>query len=1207
MLYRLTRLWSPADSARRARTSSGSEQSAGRPASKAPAPASQPKQSFVHGFRWVIAVGGLFAGAAFAQSADMVLAQHVVTPDPVPAGGIATITITVNNNGTSAAANVRLTDTIPAGSTFVSMAASNGGTCTAAAPYVCTWASIPYPGSRTVTLEVRLPSATVWTNSAELSSDTADSNPDNNALTRNITVVAAANLAVSAAASTGGPIAAGTPYSYAVTVTNNGGPDDLPSGQSPRVTFNVPTGSSVRARPTGTGWDCQPSASGSYPLTAPAGGGAGTEITCSRNDNDGLVSGASFPNIMVPMVANVTGAVDATFDVRSNFPDGDTSDNVDTETVTLTAGTDMAITKTAALAPGGVGTQATFSLAVQQLGGAPPTGVTVTDTLPAGLVYVSHSAAPPWVCDFGGTPPGQLTCTYPATYSGGPFTNLPPISLVADVTGTGDIPNTGTVSLNETDSNGVNNTSIATVNNSADLRISKSPSVSPVVTGASYNWNIVVRNFGPMPVLAGQTITVTENVPAGMSLAALPGNSQWSCPALPVAGPTIVTCTHTRGVNLAVNNDAPQLIIPATNTSAGTLTNNACLALSGSGPVEAGDAPGFERNCVGAGITGTTGPNSADLQITKTANLGTVVVGQDLTYTIVATNNSATVNATNVHVYDTVNNLVNTGGLQGITTSQGSCTPTVASPLTGTSHVVDCDLGTLPAGGGSATVTITVRPNNNTAAVLERRNTATVNSLDVGDPNRANNSDFVDSNVEPRIDATVTKTVNPSSDVRVGQPTVYTVTARNGGPSIANELIITDVMPPNTAFVSVGTPSNSGACSAVPVVDSVGGTLSCRWTNVNANSNRTVTFTVRPLAAALNTTISNTVNVSVGTADTETDTTNNSSTITTNVIDSLVDILVQKTDSVDPVALGSETMYTVTIRNAGPSIGTNLVMTDTFPNAGNSARFSYQGNLTATVAGVSVPAPACTAPAVGALTGTLQCTFPTIGVGTSNQVVLTYRMRAESIITAGSYSGTQGNNVKVKVDENETQLTNNEVNEDTTTSRAAPAAGSEIDLAIVKSTDAARAMPGTEFDYALRVTNTQLAGSGRDVVPANGAQVTDVLPAGLAFVSAAGCSYDAASRQVVCVVSSLAAGASVDFTVRVRVDSPYTGASSLSNTACVDMPGDPVAGNNCSTVSKTAGSPPPAPIPTLSQWALILMSCLLGLLAVRQSRMARRG
>lgn len=1142
------------------------------------------------------------AGGAWAQSADMLLAQHVVTPDPVPAGGVATITMTVQNNGPNAAANVVLTDTIPPGSTFVGLTASGGGTCTGAPPYACTWPSVPYPGTRTATLLVRLPTATVWPNSATITSDTTDPNPGNNGLTRNITAVAAADLALVATTSAGGPIAAGTPYTYTLAVNNNAGPDPLPAGQVPTVKFNIPIGSTVTALPSGTGWTCTPASP--YPRTAPAGSPPpGPEITCTRTANDGLAVGASYPPITVPAVANVTGSVAAAFTVSSDFPDGNITNNTDTVSVTLGDGTDMSITKTAALAAGGGGTQATFTLTPRQQGGMNPTNVTVVDDLPVGLNYVSHTAAAPWSCSWnaGHLPNGRLTCTM-ASYTGGPFTNLLPITLVAQVVGTGDIPNTGAVAADQPDPVGGNNTSTITVNNSADLGITKTASVSPVVVGQAYNWNITVRNYGPMPVLTGQTITVTDTVPPGMTVNG-PASAGWTCTGLPAVGGTAFSCDHVRTSNLAVNTNAPTLSLPSVNTAQGAVTNNACLALSGSGPTEAGSVVGFQDNCVGAGITTTDAGNSADLQITKAVAPNPVVVGQNLTYTLVARNLSATVAATNVHVYDTLNNLVGTGSLQSITTTQGSCTP--AAPANGASQVVDCNLGTL-APGGTATVTITVRPNNTTAAVLSRPNTASVNSLDVGDPNRTNNSATVNSDVLPRVDATVSKTVNPSSNTRVGQPTVYTVTARNAGPSTTNLLRITDVMPPNTAFISVGTPSNSGTCGTVPTVGSTGETLVCDWTNVPAGGNRTVQFTVRPLIAALNTTVHNVVNVSVGPMDTETDTTNNSNFADTNVIDSLVDILVQKTDSVDPVVLGGNTMYTVTVRNAGPSIGTNLVVTDTFPNAGNTARFSYQGGLTATVAGAAVT-PTCTEPAIGDMTGQLRCTFPTIAVGIPEQVVLTYLMRAESITTTGAYSGTQGNRVVVGVDENETEMANNEVIEDTSTRRDPPAPGSEIDLGIVKTASPARALPGTEFDYTLTVTNLQAAGSGRDVVPGNGAQVTDTLPAGLSFVSAPGCTYAAATRQVVCIISNLAAGANTAFTLRVRVDTPYLGPTSVPNTAHVDMPGDPVPGNNDSTVIKPMGALDPTAIPTLSEWGLILLSMLLAGFALRRvSQTSRR-
>ncbi len=1141
------------------------------------------------------------SGGAWA-AADLVFAQHTVAPDPVPAGGIATITMVVQNNGTDAASNVKLKDTIPPGSVFVGMTANNGGTCGAAGTdYECNWASIPYPGSATATLQVRLPSANTWENKAEVSSTTADNNTGNNKLDRVITATAAANLAIGATSSAVGTIAAGTPFNYTLTVRNDGGPDALPAGESPRVTFNVPGGTTIRARPTGSGWTCLPS--GGYPLTAPTAGTPGAEITCTRND--GLAVGASFPAINVPAVANVTGTVTGTFTASSNFPDGNATDNTVPVDVELSAGTDMRITKTASLGAVGGVTQATFTLTARQLGGAPPTGVTVTDTLLAGMTYVSHTAPAPWACDFGATVAGRLTCTWPGTYDGGPYTDLPAISLVAEVTGAGDIPNTGMVTATPPDPDGANNSDTVTVNNSADLQINKWADQVPVHVNQNYNWVVRVRNHGPQAVLVGQTIHVTDQIPAGVTVRAAPA-APWTCTgpgSYPAAGPVTLSCSYTRtGSNLAVNTNAPDLVIPAMNTVDGATTNQACLgsdmtglngALTGTGPVESGTNPSYQYNCWGAGQT--TSVIQADLEITKSASPNPVVVGQPLTYTLVATNLSSSVTATNVHVYDTVNNLLTSSsapGLVSATSTQGTCTP--AGPLNATLADIDCTVGTL-APGASATITIVVRPANTGRIALSRENTARVNSLDVGDPARGNNSTTINSDVQPRVDAAVSKAVNPSADVRVGQPMTYTVTARNLGPSQANELRITDVMPPNTAFISAGTPSNGGTCSSLPTVGA-GGTLTCSWPNVDANATRTVTFVVRPLAAANGTNIDNTVNVAVGAADVETDTTNNSGQATTNVIDSLVDILVQKTDSVDPVPLAGTTKYTINVRNAGPSIGTNLVVTDTFPNAGNTARFSYQGNLTATIAGAPVPAPLpCTEPAVGAMTGTLTCTFPTVAVGQSNEVVLTYDMKAESIITAGDYSGTQGNHVSVRVDENETQMANNQVNEDTTTSRVAPVP--PIDLGIVKTTTSERAGPGAEFDYTLTVTNH----SATDVVAANGAQVTDTLPAGLTFVSATGCSYAAATRQVACVIPSLAAGANTAFTLRVQVDSPFTGTSPVNNTACVDMPGDPVGSNNCSTTPKEVGNPPPpASIPTLSEWGLIILSMLLAAFALRR-------
>ncbi|QIL69135.1 IPTL-CTERM sorting domain-containing protein [Diaphorobacter sp. HDW4B] len=1145
----------------------------------------------------------LGGGSAWAQSADLVLSNHVVSPDPVPAQGIATITMTVQNNGTDAANGIKLTDTIPAGSTFVSMSASDGGICTNVVPYECTWGSLPFPGTRTVTLRVRLPSAQVWTNMAAVTSTSTDPNQGNNSLTRNITVQQAADLAITATSSAGGTIAAGAPYTYTLNV-NNLGPDPLPVGQSPTVTFNVPAGSSIRSRPTGVGWTCQP-ASG-YPLTDEPGGPVGDAITCTRDD--GLATGNSFPPITVNAVGNVTGAVDAAFDVSSNYLDGDGNNNLATVSQPLSAGTDMSIKKTVVLAAGGGGTQASFTLTARQEGGTAPTGVTVTDLLPAGFAYVSSNGAAPWNCNFADGAPvgsaGTLTCTYPGTYTGGAFTDLPPITLLANVTGIGDIPNTGHVAATPPDPTGGNNTSTVIVNNTADLGITKASSLSPVVTGQNYDWNITLRNYGPMPLLTGQAVTVTETIPSGMTLRALPTSAGWLCSVpvgttLPAAGLVTLTCTHTRSTPLAINSNLPNLAIQVVNTAAGSPQNNVCLALSGNGPTEAGNgptqAPGtnpatFARNCHGAGVAGTDPLNSSDLQIVKTVvGPDPVVVGQPLTYLITATNLSATVNATNVHIYDTVNNLLSSSGAPGllsVTPSAGSCTP--SAPANVGSASIDCTLGTLNA-GASATVTIVVRPNNATATDLTRNNTATVNSLDVGDPNRGNNTSTVTSVVQPRVDMTVSKTVNPTP-VRVGQPMTYTVTANNGGPSIATNVRITDVMPPNTAFVSASTPSNGGTCGTVPTMDSTGQTLLCTWASVEPGGNRTVTFTVRPLPAALGTTITNTV--TVATDSTETNLNNNTGTIPAQVIDSLVDILVQKTDSVDPVVLGAMTRYTVNIRNAGPSYGTNLVMTDTFPNVGNTARFSYQGNLTASVAGVAVATPTCTEPAVGATSGILTCTFPSLAVGADKEVVVQYDMRAESIVTAGDYSGTQGNHVGVKVDENEAEMGNNQVDEDTTTRRAPIA----TDLGLTKDVDKATITAGEELVYTLTVRNN-------GPLESLGAQVIDTLPAGMSFVSSAdGCVNSAGT--VTCAVGTLPVNESRIFHFTAKSDASTAAGTTLLNTGRLDAPGDiNLSNNEDDAKTEVPGKPlTPTPVPTLGAWAMILLMIVLAGLGAQRLR-----
>lgn len=1107
--------------------------------------------------RSAMALGALvFATGAWAQSADMVLSSQIVNPDPVPAGGTATITIRVDNNGPGAASNVSLTDTLPPGSTFVSMTASDGGTCNGAVPYHCDWASVPFQAFRTVTLKVTLPAAGVWPNAATVSAATPDGNNNNTTLTRNITAVAAADLRITATSTAGAGAVAGTPYNYTLHV-DNAGPNALPAGQAPTVTFNVPAGATITGVPTGTGWSCTPA--GGYPRSNPPAPGA--TITCTRTPgNDTLANGAAFPDISVPAVGNLNGTVTASFGVGSSYPDGDLANNTALVNVPFTSGTDMTISKLAS--PSGTvatGAAVAYTLRARQLGGTAPSNIVVTDTLPAGLTYVSHSAPAPWACTWAAP---QLSCTYGGTYNGGPYTDLPDITLNTTVNGTGGIQNTASVALpaGQTDPVPGNNSSSVTVtgSNEADLRLTKAASISPVVPGQDYNWNITVRNLGPLAVAPGQFIDVTENIPAGLTVRAAPSSAGWSCTpppgGYPANGPLNLSCRYTVPAGgLAANANAPNLAIPVVQPAAGSISNRACVALSGPGRVD-GNA-GNDCQTVGNASTAT----SADLSITKTASPNPVVVGQNLTY-VLTVNNAGPDAATDVHVRDALANLLNPGGLvsAAVTTGSGTCNP--AGPANG-DVTVDCTIPTL-ASGATAVVTIVVKPGNTGSTDLTRTNSATVHSNDVGDPNRGNNtSNTTSTTVQPRVDMTVTKSVTPNP-VHVGEPLVYVVTARNNGPSTATNVKITDVLPANTAMLGTATATNGGSCTA-PADGATSGTVECTWASVPPNTQYTATFRLRPLAAALNTTIHNVVNVT--TDSTETNTNNNSGSADATVIAADLDILVHKTDSVDPVVLGGDTMYTITVTNVGPSYGTNLVVTDTFPQGSPTARFSWQGSLTASIAGTAVPNASTyctTVPAIGDTSGTLTCSFPTIAPGAANQIVLTYMMRAESIVTAGAYSGTQSNHVEVKVDETERETSNNATNEDTTTRRVDIA----TDLALAKAIDKPQMHAGDTATYTLTVTNNGPLAS-------NGAQVMDPLPAGLSFVSSPdGCV--AAGSNVSCAVGALAVNATKTFHVLVQLANPYTGNSPIINTATLDAPGDTNPGNNTGTArTEVPGAP----------------------------------
>ena len=1077
------------------------------------------------------AIAGLLLGAtpAAAQLADLVVNQSDV-PDPGPAGGVFTYTIRVDNNGPNASNGITLTDTLPTGAIFVGVTTTQG-TCSApvAGVMTCALGDLAFLGQATVTLQVILPAPGVFTNTASATATTPDPNTANNLnITEDTTAQNASDMTLTVVDAPD-PVAAGGAYNYAITAINNG----PAAAASQTIAFSIPAGACITALPSGSGWSCSPV--GSYPRCT-----AGQTITCVKNTS--LPSGASAPVLNVPAVANVGGSITAAFQVSSPLQDGNPADNTVTATTTVLGGySDVSIIKVASPTVVGVGSNVTYTLTPRFNGGEPPGTlapgiITVTDTLGAGLNYVSHSAGAGWTCNFVAP---TLTCTRPGPFTPN-YTNMPPITIVATVTSPTTINNSATIEAPEADPVPANNTSSINISgsNDADLSMTKLVSQSPVVPGFDYNYTLRVRNTGPVGIAIGQTVTVTDTLPAGISLRS-PGASGtgWTCSSVPVTppfpapGPVTISCSRTLTGVQAPNSNFPDITVPAVTTIAGNLPNNACVQLTGSGPAD----PNSANDCASVNVNSTGNAAAADLRVdAKTASPASIDAGQDLTYTINVSNQGPGT-ATNVVVTDALAALVAVGGFQSAVPTQGTCAP--SGVTAGPNVNLSCNLGTLN-NGASASITVVIRPSIASTGI--RNNTATITSLDVGDPDRSNNSGSVagGTNVNAIVDVTVSKTATPSP-VQAGTPLTYVVSAINAGPSTALAVVATDTLPANAAFVSFSAVTGTGASCVVPPAGTLGGTVTCTWPSILSGTQQTATFIVRPLTGA--TSVQN--DVVIATATPESNAGNNDFTITTPVTNAAVDILVNKVDSVDPVALGGLTTYTITTTNAGPSYATNVSMVDTFPLGGvGTATFSYQGSLTINPPGIGT----CVEPALNATSGVLTCTFP--GIANAQAAIVTYVMRAETI--AAGISGTAFNTATVSAAEPETLSANNTAVNATTTRR-------EADLAVVKTISNLTPGTGTTVVFTLVATNN---GPNDAVI----AQVVDLLPAGYAYVSSTATQGSYAAGTGLWTIGNFATGASVTLTITAIVlpAGPYANSAVISSPII-----DPVPGNNTSTVT----------------------------------------
>jgi len=730
-------------------------------------------------------------------------------------GGSVTYTITASNAGPSNAPGSSVADTFPASLTCTwTCVGAGGGTCTASGSgNIADTVNLPSGGSVTYTASCNISAAATGTltNTATVATagGVTDPTPGNNSATDSDTLAASANLGIT---KTDGVTTATPGGSVTYTITaSNAGPSNA-TGATVADTFP--------ASLTCT-WTC-----------VGAGGG-----TCTASGSGNINDTANLPNggsvtytASCTISAAATGTLSntATVAAPAGVTDPTPGNNSATDSDTLGASADLAITKTDGVVTATPGGSVTYTIVASNAGPSNATGATVADTFPASLTCT-------WTC----VGAGGGTCTASGSGNINDTANLPnggsvtyTASCTISAAATGTLSNTATVTApaGVTDPTPANNsaTDVDGLGATADLAITKTDGVTTATPGGSVTYTITASNAGPSNATGA---TVADTFPASLTCT-------WTCVG---AGGGTCTASGSGNINGSVNlPSGGSVTFTASCTisaaATGTLSNTATLtAPAGVTDPTPGNNSATDSDTLAA---------SADLSITKTDGVTSVTAGGSVTYTITASNAGPS-NATGATVADTFPasltctwTCVGAGG--------GTCTASGSGNINDTAN--------LPS-GGSATYTASCTLSNAATGTLS--NTATVTApAGVTDPTPANNSatdsDTITPAATPGASVSGTKTAS-SGPYAVGGTLTYTIVLNNTGAGAqgdnpGNEFI--DVLPPTLALVSAT--STSGTAVATT------GTNTVTWNGaIPAGGSVTITITATILPAAAGTTVSN--------------------------------------------------------------------------------------------------------------------------------------------------------------------------------------------------------------------------------------------------------------------------------------------------------------------------------------------------------------
>ncbi|MCP3977621.1 MAG: DUF11 domain-containing protein [bacterium] len=369
--------------------------------------------------------------------------------------------------------------------------------------------------------------------------------------------------------------------------------------------------------------------------------------------------------------------------------------------------------------------------------------VVVTDSLPTGLTYISHSA------DDGDYEPaskqwdlGDLLIDATAT-----------LTITARVDTTGLILNRATVDdLETSDSVPENNTASAEITaHACDLAVDMTLDTLSANVGDEVTFTVYLENLGPD---LAEGVEVMDMAPGDLSFLQV----------TPSAG-TFVAGRWRPG-SLAVG-AIDSLVIVARVDAPGDVTNTATASVSWPPDLDDGN------DSIGLTVNGVL----CDLELIKTADNLAPLVGDPVTMTLTVTNHGPS-SAEGVVVTDVLPDGFSYTSIEPAESFSDS-TWTVGSLGIGASAVLTIEAVVDSSGSIS--------------------NYAYISHSDQADPDPNNNSSYITCSTDP-ADLALAKTVNDPSPA-VGDTLDFTVTLSNGGPSVATNVSVLDQSPTGLDFI----------------------------------------------------------------------------------------------------------------------------------------------------------------------------------------------------------------------------------------------------------------------------------------------------------------------------------------------------------------------------------------------------------------------